>query len=146
MNKGLSAPVYETIVNSDKVVDEAEIDGAYLSAAGVYFANTNKLYVKVKLDGAKAGDLTVSVGGILMELELYNEATNEYIAYSDEINVTEFDKVFTFVLSDGTNSQTLTYSVNAYCAVKQDADYAKTAELAKAMYAYGLSAEAYAAK
>ena len=142
VNAGLEAPVYETIVNNDRTVSAETVEGARFSAAGVYHANANKIYAKV--EAASAANLTVTINGKAAELEEY--ADGVYIVYTDDLKVTEFDKVFIFVLSDGTNSQTLTYSVNAYCAVKQNADYAKTAELAKAMYAYGLSAEAYAAK
>jgi hypothetical protein len=68
-----------------------------------------------------------------------------YIVYTDGIKVTDFDKVFTIEITDGTNTQTLTYSVNAYCAAKQNAENTETAALAKALYAYGVAAENYVA-
>lgn len=140
VNAGVVAPVYETIVNSDRVIGAENVAGARFSAAGVYHANANKIYAKVTTADASA--LTVTINGKAAELEKYADGT--YIVYTDDIKVTGFDTVYTFVLSDGTNSQTLTYSVNAYCAAKQNAANAATAELAKAMYAYGMAAEAYA--
>ena len=142
VNAGLEAPAYATIANSDRAVGDANIAGAKFSAAGVYHANANKIYAKVTVTTADASALTVTVNGKAAELAEYVDGT--YIVYTDDIKVTGFDNVYTFVLSDGTNSQTLTYSVNAYCAAKQNAENARTAELAKAMYAYGVAAEAYA--
>lgn len=141
VNAGLATPDYDTIVNEDRVVGEATVTGAGFSSAGVYHDNVNKIYAKVRITNADVSKLTVKVNGEAAELAKF--ADGIYIVYSKDIFVTDFDKVYTFELSDGTNTQTLKYSVNAYCAVKQDAENEKTAELAKAMYAYGVAAENY---
>ena len=144
VNAGLEAPAYTTITNGDKVVGAANIDGVKFSAAGVYHANTNKIYAKIAVEDVAALDfITVTINGAEVALEKY--ADGVYIVYTDDILVTEFDDVYTFEITDGIDSQTLTYSVNAYAKAKLDAANAATAALAAATYAYGASAEAYAA-
>jgi hypothetical protein len=144
VNAGLTAPTYSTIVNGDRAASEAKVAGAKFYAAGVYHGNANKIYAKIAVTTANVEALTVKINGVNAKLELSDAEKNIYIVYTDDIKVVGFDRVYNFVLSDGTNNQTLTYSVNAYCAAKQNAENARTAELAKAMYAYGVAAEAYA--
>lgn len=144
LNAGLDTPVYETVVNFDMAIGTENISGARFSAAGVYHASENKLYAKVTLTSADPKKMTATVNGKNAGFELYSAENNEYIVYSEGIKATEFDRIYTFVISDGTNTQTLTYSVNAYCASKQNAENTKTAELSRAMYAYGKAAEEYA--
>ncbi len=137
------ATPYKTIENSDRVIGEPKIEGAEFYAVGVYHANTNKIYAKIKLiDSQKLDSISIKINNVDAEIEAYDEANGIYIVYTEEIKVTEFDKVFTFVLSDGAAEQTVQYSVNAYCAIKQNAENTNTAALARAMYAYGMSAEA----
>ncbi len=131
----------------DKAVGAPNLAAAYFAAAGVYHANTNKVYAKIALAyGESVENLTVTINGAEAVIEA-TDAESVYIVYTDDISVTDFDKVFNFVLSDGANTQTLTYSVNAYAHVKaNNANTDAMATLAKAMYCYGVSAEAYAAQ
>ena len=71
------------------------------------------------------------------------KSSGVYIVYSEDISVKDFDKVYTFVLTGESGSQTITYSVNAYASVKWNDDNANTQALARAMYAYGVAAESY---
>ena len=149
VNAGLTAPTYTTITNTDKVVGAANVNGIKMSAAGVYYANINKLYVKASLTtndpavlGALVANLKVTIDGKEVAYA-ETDVPGVYVVYTDGIKVTDFDKVFTIKITDGTNTQTLTYSVNAYCAAKQNAENVETAALAKALYAYGVAAENY---
>ena len=68
--------------------------------------------------------------------------------YTEGIHATEFDKVFTFELYEGdTPVQTFTYSVTSYIYSQMnktaDGELTAMAELARALYRYGKSAEAY---
>ena len=151
VNAGLTAPTYTIITNTDKVVGAANVNGIKMSAAGVYYANVNKLYVKASLTtsdpavlGALVANLKVTIDGKEVAYA-ETDVPGVYVVYTDGIKVTDFDKVFTIEITDGTNTQTLTYSVNAYCAAKQNAANAETAALAKALYAYGVAAENYVA-
>ena len=151
VNAGLTAPTYTTITNTDKVVGAANVNGIKMSAAGVNHSNVNRLYVKASLTtndpavlGALVANLKVTIDGKEVAYA-ETDVPGVYIVYTDGIKVTDFDKVFTIEITDGTNTQTLTYSVNAYCAAKQNAANVETAALAKALYAYGVAAENYVA-
>lgn len=118
-------------------------DMAEFVAAGVRFANVNKLYVKVD-NAENVKSLTVKVGdGAPVALELNDKG----VAYTDAIKATEFGTVYTFELID-TNDMTakLTYSVNSYIYAKTaavgDVD-SNIAMLTAALYNYGVAAEAY---
>ncbi|MBQ8432515.1 MAG: hypothetical protein IJX28_06490, partial [Clostridia bacterium] len=68
----------------------------------------------------------------------------EKVLYTEDIAATDFDAIYTFELYEGeTLVQTLTYSINSYANAKQHSANATMAELAKALYRYGASAEAY---
>lgn len=112
------------------LVDNTQINEypAYFVAAGVWFDNVNKLYVKLNT----TENVTLKINNVEVEV------TGKTV-YTEGIIATDFDETFTFELYYGeTLMQTLTYSVNAYAtAMNSDA-------LALALYRYGASAEAYA--
>ena len=144
VNEGYEAlaTTVDSITNSDRTHTAPLLDGKII-AAGVYFANTNKIYVKLDLDDI--ANATVTINGKAADITVY-ASTGEYIAYSEDIKVANFDEGYSIVLTTASGTQTLTYSVNAWCAVKYNAEKVETAELAKALYAYGQSAEDYLAK
>ena len=131
---------------NDRVIGEATVAGAQFSALGVYHGNANKIYAKISLDGSvDVSAYTATVNGVAATIEA-TDAAGIYIVYTDDIKVTDFDEIYTIALTYGENTQTVTYSVNAYAAIK--ADSGKTdvmKDLAKALYNYGASAEAYIA-
>ena len=126
------------IVNTDKTVDTAN-DLAQFAAAGVHYANINKIFVKV---AAENFDDIVSFQINGVDAELVECADGMYIAYTDAIKATEFGKVYTFELTDVIGStQTLTYSVNAYAEVMQaKSKNSNTVTLVEGLYNYGVEA------
>ena len=135
------------IENSDKTVTGEATEELAFTAAGVYFDFANKVYVKfIASEGALDCDgFSITIDGVEAKF-VATGVENEYIVYTDYVSVTDFDKVFEFVLTDGITTQTVTYSVNAYCAAKiNTATYGTTKTLVAATYAYGLSAAAYLA-
>ena len=140
------ATAYEAFENSDRAVVEADtVDGAKIASATLNFANTNKLAVTIKADEGDLSEdvlanLKVTFNGV--EADIVLDADGAYRAYSDDIKILDFDKVFTIELTDGVGSHAVTYSVNAYCASKQNTENAAMAALARATYYYGLSGEA----
>ena len=134
---------YTSVSVIDKAVSAPSVDGAAFAAAGVYHANANKIYAKVALNGKfDVSAYTVTIDGVEATLEA-TETNGVYIVYTDDVKVMDFDKVYSFVLSDGENSQTLDYSINAYSIIKAaNGKTEATKEIAKAMYNYGVSAEA----
>ena len=113
-----------TLVDNDQINEYP----AYFVAAGVWFDNVNKLYVKLNT----TENVTLKINNVEVEV------TGKTV-YTEGIIATDFDETFIFELScNGVVMQTLTYSVNAYAtAMNSDA-------LALALYRYGASAEAYA--
>lgn len=113
------------------------------TAAGVRFDYDNKLYVKFRATGD--GTIKLTCNGKTVTSSVSDLGDGIYIFYTDGISATEFDKVYTFELYvDGVLHQTITYSVNSYAYAKKDSQTAGLADLAVALYRYGLSAKEYA--
>ena len=122
---------------TDLVLGERTEGKAYFKAAGVWFDNVNKLYVKVA-GGFDSSVLTVKINGV--EAEIVGG-----VIYTDGIVATDFDGVYIFALyQDGVLVHTVEYSIKSYVYAKQNGGNAM-AELATALYAYGQSAAVYAA-
>ena len=113
------------------VTNKADSYPAYFTGAGVYFDNVNSIYVKLNT----TENVTLTVNGEEVDVE-------DTIVYTAGIKATGFAETYTFVLScNGVEMQTLTYSVNAYAYAMKD--NANMANLALALYRYGMSATAY---
>lgn len=115
---------------------EATIGDVYFTSATVWFDTTNSIIVKV--NSTKNATLKVNGEAVAFDGTQYK---------TDKIKATEFGKEFVFELYDGeTLVQTLVYSVDAYAYAKHiNGKTQEMKNLAKALYYYGKSAEAYAA-
>ena len=127
---------------SDMTLTESTDETVNITAAGVYFDYNNKIYVKFTAENAE--NVTVKINGVEATYDAYGAG---YIAYTEAISAVEFGEVYTIELAvDGVVVQTLTYSVNSYAYAKWGTDELTAMnKLARALYAYGVSAEAYAA-
>ena len=121
---------------------------AYFVSAAVQFdAGYNRLVFTYCTNGAQ--DVTFRFNGVVAQAE-WNETAGAYLVHSENLTALDNDKLYTVELYEGdTCVQTLTYSVNAYAYrisdnVKADGTPTLGAQLALALYRYGLSAEAYA--
>jgi len=113
------------------------------TSVGVRFDYVNKIFVKLTIGYAAAETDTVTVLFNGKEAELKSLGGVEYIAYSGGISALDFAKEMTVTINvNGSAVQTLTYSVNSYVYAKHDKGNAM-ADLALALYRYGLSAVAY---
>lgn len=117
-----------------------EVEGVAFSGIGVWFDYNNRLYVKFTGEAK----VTISAEGLEeTEITVTQASGDATIAYSNGISALDFDKVYTFKLYSGdTLVQTVTYSVKTFVYGQQTEDNA-TANLAKALYNYGLSSVAY---
>lgn len=106
------------------------------TAAGVYFANTNRIYFKfVKEAGAE-----IKIYKNNTEVEISTQTENK--VYTPDILPTEYDAVFKFVIAkDGEEVYTVEYRVNDYIARKQNSE--SIGALVKAMNNYGGSCKEY---
>ena len=110
------------------------------SAAGVRFDYDNKVYVKITAESLN--EVSVKINGEEAVIKTLN--SGEYVVYSESISALKFDSEFIFELYSGSEKlETLTYSVNSYIHSKYD-NGNDMADLALALYRYGLSAKAYA--
>ena len=115
---------------------EATIGDVYFTSATVWFDTTNSIIIKV--NSTKNATLKVNGEAVAFDGTQYK---------TDKIKATEFGNKFVFELYDGeTLVQTLEYSVDAYAYAKHiNGKTQEMKNLAKALYYYGKSAEAYAA-
>ncbi|MBQ8416805.1 MAG: hypothetical protein IJX13_07940, partial [Clostridia bacterium] len=124
--------------NVKKLTTHVETLGnVYFTSATVWFDSVNKIGVTL----STTEDVVLKVNGEAVEL-----TGTTY--YTDAIYATGFDTVYTFELYEGdTLVQTLTYSVSAYVYAMMDktegSQLTEMAELARALYRYGVSAVAY---
>ena len=108
--------------------------GVSIYSAGVNFSSDNKIFVRLTNYDE---NVTLKVNGVDVEL-------NGAVYYTEGLLATQFGETFTFELYyDGVLMQTLTYSVNAYAYALQSSDNANMANLAIALYNYGVAAENY---
>ncbi len=113
--------------------------GTYFKAASVYFDNINK--IRVKFYAADINAVTVTANGAALAIE--DAGNGMYYAYTDALTALQFADAITFSLSvNDVEVQTLTYSVNTYAY--RMAENSSVANLAVALYRYGLSAAIYA--
>lgn len=137
-NAGITgAPSTARPTESHKTVTESASDTAFFQSATVRFDNVNRIGVKL----STTENVTLKVNGKAVAL-----TGTTY--YTDAIYATGFDNLYTFELYEGgVLVQTLTYSVSSYVYSMMDKteDGAPTemAELAMALYRYGVSAVAY---
>ena len=130
-----------------QMTDEVE-ESVQWTAAGLHFSDRMGLYFNFTAADAAGYKVTASLGDEERTLTpVLTETENEYIVYYKGISVLDFDEPVEVqvVDADGTAvSERLFYSVNTYVYNKQGGEGAM-ADLARASYNYGVSAEAYAA-
>ena len=116
----------------------AEVENGYpvyFTGANLNFSSLNTLYVTLSKYDEKV-ELYVNGEKVDLINNIYSTGT---------LQATQFNDTFTFVLKyDGIEMQTLTYSVNAY-AYQFASGEGTMADLARALYNYGASVEAYVA-
>ncbi len=137
----------KTPVVNDKLTLSGNSDAAlHIKSATVRFDTVNKLRIKLYI--ANAEGVTVTVNGTEYTVaDLAFMGNGIYMLSTNAILATEFDAVYTVVLSrNGDAVATLTYSVNAYAYSMYTSATASNGmkTLAVALYRYGASAKAFA--
>lgn len=134
----------------DPMTDTSTLADTF-AAMGVRFDFDNKIFFKVRTDDITK--INITVNGV--EVDLSDESAylgnGIYIFYTEGISATSFDEIFTFKMYvNGVLYQTATYSVNSYIYAKcgdltiaDEDSLSPLARLVRALYRYGLSAEAY---
>ena len=134
---GMGTPSEALPESTDKSLTVHESGTAKFTSASVWFDHVNKIAVTV----STTENVTVKLNG----KELVPVGTT---FYTKALLATEFDDVFTFELyENGVLLQSFTYSVNSYVYSKMNetvgGELTEMALLARALYRYGASAEAY---
>ena len=138
-------------VNKDTITAKYAVDG---TPEGYGFTTAalrleGRLGVVLKFNAASTDGLTVKVtvnGRENTYSSFKDEGNGVYSVVCENIGAGEMDAAITAVLSNGTATQTLTYSVADYIktALNDTALSAEETALVTAIYAYGLSASEYA--
>lgn len=116
-----------------------------LISAGLHFNNTNKLYFRFEAADITEDNFKVTVDGNEYTLGDFELTDNGYILRTEDIAATELDHLFTIeLIKNGKTVQTLEYGVFAYVYNMQNNTSEAMATLAKTLYNYGVSADAYA--
>jgi hypothetical protein len=124
------------------VTTDATVD---LISAGLHFNNTNKLYFRFEAADITEDNFKVTIDGNEYTLGDFELTDNGYILRTEDIAATELDHLFTIeLIKNGETVQTLEYGVFAYVYNMQNNTSEAMATLAKTLYNYGVSADAYA--
>lgn len=147
--------------NTIKTVEPSTNANIEFTAGGVFFDYTNSLYFKFVAPGMTTSNFKVVItkyDGELNAIEtneytideciLIDEATSEYKIQIDDISVLDYGTAYSAELQTKsgfkyTSVQFFAYSVNSYAYAMQNNSNAKMADLAKALYNYGVSATAF---
>lgn len=125
---------FNSITLESKKASGQHSDDGYISSAGLYFFNTNKIYFRAVNNGGYTVRMTRNGEDITPE-----QAGSKY--YTNGIYATGFDDLFTLSVLDGENElHRAEYSVNSYVLSKCDGDKPINV-LARALGCYGYSAK-----
>ncbi len=145
---GLAPERTELPDKSDMTLTEVEgaVDKTYFRGATVWFGSTTRLKITVVTDDISKVALKVNGVDVSGDQLVFDEAADVYYYYTDDIGMAHFGDVYTFVLyENGTEVETLTYSVNSYVFSKLESEDEKLADLVVALYRAGLSAAGWVA-
>ncbi|MBO5946135.1 MAG: hypothetical protein J6Q69_05950, partial [Clostridia bacterium] len=131
--------------DADAVVGNSESDEVYFTAAGIRFDYVNSMYFKFTAENIEG--ITVKITNCSTERSQTYDADNfalvkdnVYVLYSFAIKPVDFNTRYTVELMlEGEVIQTLEYGISAYVYYVQN-DTAEMADLARALYKYGISA------
>lgn len=118
-------------------------NGYNFISANLWFDYSNAIIFKFA--AADVDSVSLTVNDVAVEFEEVEPGV--YKAITNHIAPTDFDETYTAVLTDaeGNELATATYSVNSYVVNKCNSNNVALANLVKALYNYGVSAEAYKA-
>jgi hypothetical protein len=144
-NLNVTPDAWIPLTETDMSISKTTNASYRIMSAGVHFDSNISIFYKLRVPDMKGVELTVN--GITYTAEdfaLVEGTTDTYIIYDVALKATDCNKVFTAVLTlNGETIQTLTYSVKSYVYSKQNTANKAMANLACALYKYGMSAEAY---
>ena len=165
VNSGIEGKTtFVELTKTDLVIKESALEGVEFTAAGVYFDYVNSLYVKFTAPDMTEDNFYITYRDAMGEVHEYylsdctllDEATSTYVLILDPTYATQFNavcelEIYTHRSADSTSfksQQYMTYSVASYVysmqnKVNGNGDLTAMAELARALYNYGLSAKAF---
>ena len=148
--------------NNVKYTEGSSNDAVAFTAAGVFFDYANSLYYKFTAPEMTESNFKLafveydagynvvnSVEYTLADCELIDEATSTYKFTTGDVSVLDYGTIYSVELyvKSGRNwgdpVQFFDYNVNSYAYAKQTSENPAMANLAKALYNYGVSAAAY---
>ena len=151
----VGASTFEEFDDKSREVHPPVIEEVCFRAFGVHFDYTNSLFVKFTAPGMKKDELRINFSDtsyyLLSKCELIDEASSKYYLKLDGLSVLDYDTVFDIDIEKYNAAtgkweliQTSRYSVNSYVYAVRTSDDSAMANMAKTLYNYGVSAEAFA--
>ena len=145
--EGLTPSAYTDVTKTDAGINGEKNESVSWVGAALRYENEMAMKLVFKADAALV--LKVSVNGRTVEFTADDFVTDENgnsVVYFRGIMATEYDEVVTAAFYNGETQvgESITYSVNSYVYSKQAVTDAALAELVKATYNYGVSADNYA--
>lgn len=167
VNQGITGKTAFVELNkSDLYITDTSQAGVEFTSVGVYFDYNNSLYVKFTAPGMTEENFYISykdaMGNVyqyyLNDCELLDAETSTYVLIVAPTMTSQFGELCTLEIythrsatdAEFSVQQLLKYNVNSYVYSMQNkmdasGNLTTMAELARALYNYGLSAQAYAA-
>ena len=165
VNSGITGKTtFVELTETDLILEETGKAGVEFTAVGVYFDYVNSLYVKFTAPDMTEDNFYITYRDAMGEVHEYylsdctllDEATSTYVLILDPTYATQFNavcelEIYTHRSAASTSfksQQYMTYSVASYVYSMQNkvdgnGDLTTMAELARALYNYGLSAKAF---
>lgn len=133
-----------TAPGTDYKVLKAENPEDKIVAMNLIIGNDIRFKAKVKMTNAARLVISNGVQEKSYEIADMTKDGEYFTVIGDGLMATSFGTVFTFTLTDGAAVyQQITYSVNSYVAAKYQSEKTELADMVKAIYNYGISAENY---
>ncbi len=141
VSDGITGTPFEPLTGAHKNVAQGEV--VTFKNATLFFDSTNELRFRFTAESTEGLTFGLSINGGAEADIAYTAEGGKYLIKTDAIYATGFDDVYTLTAYvNGEKDAELTYSVKSYVYAKQGGESAM-AELAKATYSYGLSAQAF---
>ncbi|MGM9682177.1 MAG: sugar-binding protein [Eubacteriales bacterium] len=114
------------------------------TSVGVELANTNQIFFRFRTADAANATITIKKGSgdeVEIPASEWIADGDSYLVYTDGINASGHDILYTATLTVGGQTQSISYSINAYASVMHGDT--QVGELVRALYNLGVSAKAY---
>ncbi len=141
IEQSLSGVTAATLKPYELVRDAECVDGIKISAASLIIESETTINIKFKTTRSSISGYTFTCDGKVVTPTKIAEG--EYQVQVTNISAADLDKAHTFSVSDGKNTQKITYSALSYAYSKISSTDTKLSNLVKTLYLYNKAAKTY---